>query len=64
MSELILNDRDIFAIYKVLNKAMEEAEFCFDGTRHARLVLLNVKNYIDAKLRSEPDYEKKLNLNP
>jgi len=64
MKELSLNDRDIFAIYKVLNKAMDEAESCFDSVRHARVVTLMLQQYVEKRISEEgKDYEDSLKLN-
>ena len=64
MREPSLSDRDIFAIYKVLNKAMDEAESCFDGVRHARVVTLMLQQYVESKVAENgKDYEESLKLN-
>jgi ribosomal protein S26 len=64
MKDMTLNDRDIFAIYKVLSKAMDSAEFCFEGTRHARIVTLKLKEYVEQRMKEEEkNFEKNLNLN-
>jgi hypothetical protein len=53
MKELSLNDRDLFALYKVLSCALEQAEFCFEGTRHARVVTHQLQQYVEQRLREE-----------
>lgn len=50
MNKITLSDRDIFALHKVLNKALDEAEFCFIGVQHARLVTLMINQYVDKKI--------------
>ncbi len=64
MKELSLNDRDIFALYKVLSRSMEQAEFCFEGMRHARVVTHKLHQYVEQRLKEEgSDYEEQLKLN-
>jgi hypothetical protein len=64
MKELALNDRDVFALSKVLSTALERAEWCFEGTRHARMVTLRLQQYVEQRLQEEgANYEEQLKVN-
>lgn len=60
---LELGDRDIFALYKVLDRALHEEEQLFDRARHARMVVLKLQQYVEEKLTEDKEYETKLRIN-
>lgn len=62
-SDLNLNDRDVLAIYKVLENALHSAEHCYEGARHARTVFLQLQQYVDNKVKTDKDFEEKLKIN-